>query len=68
VFVVRPLVSALTALSPASVMQDRMGGSSATVLSQDETPSLQQSQVLHLARSNPESTAVVVKQWLKAGT
>jgi len=24
--------------------------------------------VLDLARSNPESTAVVVKQWLKAGT
>jgi flagellar biosynthesis/type III secretory pathway M-ring protein FliF/YscJ len=45
-----------------------MGGSSATVLSQDETPSLQQSQVLDLARSTPESTAVVVKQWLKAGT
>jgi flagellar M-ring protein FliF len=66
--VVRPLVAALTAPSPASSMQDRMGGSSATVLSQDETPSLQQSQVLDLARSNPESTAVVVKQWLKAGT
>jgi len=67
-FVVRPLVAVLTAPSLASPMQDRMGGSSATVLSQDETPSLQQSQVLDLARSNPESTAVVVKQWLKAGT
>jgi len=66
VFVVRPLVTALTAPSAASSMQDRMGGSSATVLSQGETPSLQQSQVLDLARNNPESTAVVVKQWLKA--
>ena len=68
VFVVRPLVTALTAPSPASSLQERMGGSSATVLSQGETPSLQQSQVLDLARNNPESTAVVVKQWLKAGT
>jgi flagellar M-ring protein FliF len=67
-FVVRPLVTALTTPSPGSSMQERAGGSSATVLSQSETPSLQQSQVLDLARNNPESTAVVVKQWLKAGT
>ncbi|HKN88162.1 MAG TPA: flagellar M-ring protein FliF C-terminal domain-containing protein, partial [Nitrospiraceae bacterium] len=67
-FVVRPLVAALTTPSPASFAQERVGGSSATVLSQNETPSLEQSQVLDLARNNPESTAVVVKQWLKAGT
>jgi flagellar M-ring protein FliF len=67
-FVVRPLVAVLTASSPTSLAQERMRGSSATVLSQGETPSLEQSQVLDLARNNPESTAVVVKQWLKAGT
>ena len=68
VFVVRPLVAALTTALSASSMHERVGGSSATVLSQGEPASLEQSQVLDLARNNPESTAVVVKQWLKAGT
>jgi flagellar M-ring protein FliF len=65
-FVVRPLVAALTAPSPA-LPQERMGGAAATVLPQGAALGLPQSQVLELARSNPESTAVVVKEWLKSG-
>ncbi|MDF2457855.1 MAG: fliF, partial [Nitrospira sp.] len=67
VFVVRPLVTALTSSSPASFGQDRMAGG-ATVLSSGEAPAIAQTQVLDHARNNPETTAVVVKQWLKAGS
>lgn len=65
VFVVRPLVTALTASPPVSFGQDRPAGT-ATVLPSGETPGIAQTQVLDHARNNPETTAVVVKQWLKA--
>jgi flagellar M-ring protein FliF len=65
-FVVRPLVSALTTPSSAPFAQDRIPGGTATVLPQSEA-GMPQNQVLDLARNNPESTALVVKQWLKSG-
>ena len=68
VFVVRPLVTALTSPSAASFGQERMAGSAATVLSSGEVPGIGQTQMLDQARNNPETTAVVVKQWLKAGS
>ena len=68
VFVVRPLVTALTSPAAASFGQERMAGSAATVLSSGEVPGIGQTQMLDQARNNPETTAVVVKQWLKAGS
>lgn len=68
-FVVRPLVAVLTAPAPPSA-QPRLSGAAANVVTAAEpegAAALEQTNVLDLARSDPESTALVVKQWLKSG-
>jgi len=70
-FVVRPLVAVLTAPAPSASPAPRLSGATANVLSQGESDAaaaLQQTKVLDMARSDPESTALVVKQWLKSAT
>jgi len=70
-FVVRPLVAVLTAPAPGASPAPRLSGATANVVSQGESDAavaLQQTKVLDMARSDPESTALVVKQWLKSAT
>ena len=65
-FVVRPLVAALTAPGPPSIQPQ--GGSAGAAFAQAELAGVSQTRALEFAKSDPESTALVVKQWLKSGS
>ena len=58
IFVVRPLLAMLTAAAPPAVTREF------TAPGQAQVSVVPQSQIVDLARGNPESTAMVVKQWL----
>lgn len=64
IFVVRPVLAALTAkpepaMMPATVPPPQPGAE------QNQLSGPSHAQIIELARSNPESTALIVKQWLK---
>lgn len=70
VFVIRPLMAMLTA-KPAPALATATAASPEGLpmaMGQIEAslPAPQRDQILELARSNPQSTALVVKEWLKA--
>ncbi|WP_447977075.1 flagellar basal-body MS-ring/collar protein FliF [Candidatus Nitrospira bockiana] len=64
-FVVRPLIATLTTPAPRPAPPPEAGTSGAAYGA--EVASLPQTKVIQLAKSDPESTALVVKQWLKSG-
>ncbi len=62
IFVVRPVLAVLTAEPEARTMP---ATTSPPQPGTDQLSVPSQTQILELARSNPESTALIVKQWLK---
>jgi flagellar M-ring protein FliF len=75
IFVVRPLIKALTTERPVVLPQGSTASSQPMTVGQLEAalggaPALpqgpSQAQIVELARKNPQSTALVVKQWLNS--
>lgn len=80
-FVVRPLISVLTAPAPpppapagaaltgaAAAAQGALPGGMGQDGAQVSVEATSRQQVLDMAKSNPESTAIVLKQWLSSET